>query len=586
MNCSSVTAHLSFLLFKLLAIICLVAAVNADEVDSQLQHEPVRYVLVQRGDSLWAIATANKPTNEVSIQRYLLAILHENPHAFANGSINGLLAGATLRLPNVAAAVNYAEPVDEPASFYRAGALAFSVLENASGSIGEIAAATDPDGDKLTYRLSGADATAFRVDPANRHLSVAESAILDFELQSVYEFELVATDPNGLQSRGTIVVTIGNVNETPAFLADGEMVLRIPENTTGVMGDRVTANDPDGDALIYRLVGTDAPSFAVNATNGQLSVGVATLLDFETKVAYAFEVVAADPYGLQAGRKVVVAIENVNEEPAFAREDDEIKNEPVGEVVVRPGDTLGKIAKVFLPSDDVSVQQHMLAILRENRQAFVKDNVNGLLAGAKLRMPDVLAVSAVSPDDAIREIRKQNAAWLDYAGTRTGGNKPPEFHESEELRLRVRENATGSLGSPVTATDPEGSTVKYHLGGEDASFFDINAATGQLSVKEETKLDFSAQTAYRFEVVAADPHSLFVRRAVVVTKSIDAAGAIPKPSVTPTTPTTTTTTTTATTATTATRATTTTRATTAISGEDRCDLGRCCWRRCRYCCRS
>ena len=88
-----------------------------------------------------------------------------------------------------------------------------------------------------------------------------------------------------------------------------------------------------------------------------------------------------------------------------------------GEVRVRPGQTLWSIAAAAKPPGDAGMQQYMLAILRENPQAFHGGNINGLIAGSTLRLPDAdsAAAVAVPPEDAIHEAQSQNTAWLSGA---------------------------------------------------------------------------------------------------------------------------------------------------------------------------
>ena len=56
-------------------------------------------VTVQRGDTAGRIAAANKPDN-VSLDQMLVALLRTNPHAFIDGNVNRLRAGAVLALPD------------------------------------------------------------------------------------------------------------------------------------------------------------------------------------------------------------------------------------------------------------------------------------------------------------------------------------------------------------------------------------------------------------------------------------------------------------------------------------------------------
>ena len=80
-------------------------------------------------------------------------------------------------------------------------------------------------------------------------------------------------------------------------------------------------------------------------------------------------------------------------------------------VTVQPKDTLWSIAAANLPPDGTNVQQQMLAILQDNPHAFVAGNINGLVAGATLRLPGAGALTDLSPKEAIDEAGRQNDAW-------------------------------------------------------------------------------------------------------------------------------------------------------------------------------
>ena len=81
----------------------------------------------------------------------------------------------------------------------------------------------------------------------------------------------------------------------------------------------------------------------------------------------------------------------------------------VREMTVRPQDTLWSIAAAAMPPNYANVQQYMLAILQENPHAFTNGNINGLIAGSRLRLPrgDVETL----PDVAIQEAVRQNSVW-------------------------------------------------------------------------------------------------------------------------------------------------------------------------------
>ena len=59
-------------------------------------------VVIQSGDSMWNIALATRPDNDVSVQQMMLAIQRANANsdAFIGNNINGIRAGRVLRIPN------------------------------------------------------------------------------------------------------------------------------------------------------------------------------------------------------------------------------------------------------------------------------------------------------------------------------------------------------------------------------------------------------------------------------------------------------------------------------------------------------
>ncbi len=81
-------------------------------------------------------------------------------------------------------------------------------------------------------------------------------------------------------------------------------------------------------------------------------------------------------------------------------------------------DTLWSIAKQMRPDSSVTVQQVMMALLRNNNEAFYNNNVNYLKAGYVLRIPAAGQIADINPADAEREIRLQNEAWQDAKGQR------------------------------------------------------------------------------------------------------------------------------------------------------------------------
>ena len=156
--------------------------------------------------------------------------------------------------------------------------------------------ATDPEDDTLTYGLTGTDASSFSIVTSSGQIQT--SAALDADVKSSYSVTVRVHDGKDGDGNAdtawddTISVTINvtDVNEQPTF-DDGSTTSRsVAEGSTSGrnIGSAVSATDPDGDTLTYDLTGTDASSFSIVSTSGQLQTSAA--LDADTKSSYSVTV--------------------------------------------------------------------------------------------------------------------------------------------------------------------------------------------------------------------------------------------------------------------------------------------------------
>ena len=78
---------------------------------------------------------------------------------------------------------------------------------------------------------------------------------------------------------------------------------------------------------------------------------------------------------------------------------------------VASGETLWSIASANLPAGDVTMDQMMIAIVELNPGAFRDQNINQLLRGARLQLPDAERVRALDAATASAEVAAQNRAF-------------------------------------------------------------------------------------------------------------------------------------------------------------------------------
>ena len=195
-----------------------------------------------------------------------------------------------------------------------------TIVENtvSETNIGSAVAAADQDEDTLTYSLGGTDAAAFSIVSTTGQLQTR--AALDHETDDSYSVTISVSDGNGGSNSIDVTIKVTDINEAPTF-TDGDSTTRsVDENTAANtnIGSAVAATDQDEDTLTYTLGGTDADSFAIVSTSGQLQTK--TALDFETKNSYSVTVTASDAT-LTDSIDITISITDANDAPVLTDSD-------------------------------------------------------------------------------------------------------------------------------------------------------------------------------------------------------------------------------------------------------------------------
>ncbi len=373
-----------------------------------------------------------------------------------------------------------------------------SIAENTASevNIGSAVAATDADtSDTLTYTLGGTDASSFSIVSTSGQLQT--SAALDFETTTSYSVSVSVSDSNGGSDSIPVTITVTNVNEAPSF-ANSTATRSIAENTASGedIGSAVAATDPDsGNTLTYSLGGTDAASFSIVSTSGQLQTNVA--LDHETKASYSVTVTATDGDNLSDTINVTISVTDVNEAPNFATTtatrsiaENTASGEDIGAAVVATDvddDTLtytlgGTDAASFSIVSTSGQLQTNVALDHETKASY-SVTVTAADGG---NLSDTISVTI----------------------SVTNVNEAPNFATTTATRS-IAENTTSgeNIGSAVAATDPDtGDTLTYTLGGTDASSFSIVSTSGQL--RTNAALNFESKISYSVTVTATDGGNL------------------------------------------------------------------------------
>ena len=412
--------------------------------------------------------------------------------------------------------------VNEKPSFNIFGRVTLSVAENtASGTnIGTPFQATDPDsGDTLTYSLQRDDKDAFRIDATTGQLRT--HATLDYETKSSYSNLAVrATDSQGLVNSVLVTVNVTKVNENraPAFNEGNSTTRSIAKNTSSNtnIGTAITATDADNDVLTYTLGGTDAASFSIVATSGQLRTNAA--LDDETKSSYSVSISVSDGNGGSDSIAVTINVTDVDETPANnapsftdgtnttrSIAENTVSGTNIGSAVGATDTDTGNTLTYTLGGTDAA----SFSIVSTSGQLQTKAALNH-------EADDSYAVT-VSVSDG-----NGGSDSIAVTISVTDVNEKPSFNISGRVTLSVAEHTTSgtNIGTPFQATDPDsGDTLTYSLQRGDKDSFRIDATTGQL--RTHAALDYKTKRTYNDLAVRATDSQGLVNSVLVTINVTD-----------------------------------------------------------------
>ena len=417
--------------------------------------------------------------------------------------------------------INVTDENDDPI-FIEGDSTIRSVPENtqAGMNIGGAVAATDEDGDPLTYTLGGIDAAAFGIVGTTGQLQTR--APLDYETQDAYSVTVLVSDGKGGTDTIGVAISVTDENDDPIFIEGDSTTRSVAENTAaGVnIGAPVSATDEDGDTLIYRLGGVDAGSFGIIGSSGQLQTRAP--LDYETQNAYSVAIMVSDGKG--GTDTIGVAISITDEDEAVPDEDPV----PVVERIVIP-----PVAETVKTHPPVFASSNATRSIAENTPAGVNigspvsatdtdgDTLIYGLGGIDATSFRVVSTSGQLKTHAPLHYETKNAYSVTVTvsdGSRTDTiivtititdvdetpkTRAPVFAGDKTTRSIAENTPAGvNIGSPVSATDADDDTLTYSLSGTDRASFKIVSTSGQL--KTHTPLDYETKNAYSVTVTASD----------------------------------------------------------------------------------
>ena len=309
-----------------------------------------------------------------------------------------------------------------------------------------------------------------------------------------YDVEVRATNAEGTSdwsNSGYGLTAAAGANSPPVF-DEGTSATRSVRATVSAgtsIGQPVRAMDSDqADTLEYSLEGTDAASFDINTSTGQLLTLAGVTLVAET--TYEVEVVASD--GTDSAR-IPVSIEVTTGPP---------NNLPVFSAGPRSftvranasaGTAIGSVTATDADGDTVTY-----SLEGTDEASFDIVSTSGQIrtkAGVTLTAGTTYTVEVVVSDTKDEASITVTITVID--------NTPPAFPERTTRRFVPENSPVGTdVGGPFSATDPDrGDTLTYTLSGLDAASFTIGP-NGQIMTLAE--LDYETKNLHVVVVTATD----------------------------------------------------------------------------------
>jgi VCBS repeat-containing protein len=392
----------------------------------------------------------------------------------------------------------------------------FSVTEHsATNTIVGTVAATDPDAtapnNTLTYSIAGGNTNnAFAIDPTTGQISVSNSAALNAATNPQFLLQIQVADGGSpsLSTNQTVTVNVADVNEAPSIPAG--QTLSVPENSTlNTVVGTVLATDPDATApnktLTYSITsGNTNGAFAINSTNGQITVNNPAALNFEASSQFTLQVQVSDggSPSLSATNSVTVNVTNVDEAPilptgqSFTVTENSPTNTVVGTITATDPDTTPPNSTVTYSIVGGNTG-NTFSINSTTGQIFVLNP-----ASLNFESTPVFTLQVKATDGG--GLTDQQNVIVNL----TDANDAPIIPAGQQLSVAEHSQPNTVVGS-VVASDPDqtapNNTLTYSLaGGNTDGAFAINAQTGQITVANMAALSVISNPTFTLQVTATD----------------------------------------------------------------------------------
>ena len=407
-----------------------------------------------------------------------------------------------------------------------------AVDENAANGtvVGVTAFASDADGsDTVTYSLADDAGGRFAIDAATGVVTVADGTLLDREAAASHGIEVTATSSDGSTSTQSYTIALNDVDEFDvSAVADGNAAAdSVSESAANGATVGITAQAGDGDAtdgVTYSLVDDAGGRFAIDAATGVVTVADAGLLDYETATSHDVTVRATSSDGSTSDQNYTINLtDDASESSVGAISDTNAAANNVNENAAN-----GTVVGVTAFASDADGTDTITYSLSDNAGGrFAIDAATGVVTVADGTLLDREAASShdievtATSSDGSTSTQSYTVALNDV----------DEFDvtpvaDGNAAADSVSESAANGATVGITAQAGDGDAtdgVTYSLADDAGGRFAIDAATGVVTVADDSLLDYETATSHDVTVRATSTDGSTSDQSYTINLTDDAA---------------------------------------------------------------
>ena len=390
----------------------------------------------------------------------------------------------------------------------------FSINENNNNgaAVGTVAA-SDADS-AVTFAITGGNTgSVFAINLNSGAITVSDATGLNFESNPSFSLTVEVTDDAGATDTATISIDV--TNTPPAVPTDGNGAANTVSegaSTGDPVGIDADSGDPNGGAITFSLPGNAGGRFTINSSTGVVTVGNASLLNFESAASHTITVGASDGTATST-QSFTISVTNVA--PSVPVDGDTAANS-VSEAAVN-GDLVG----IDADSSDVHGGAVTFSLTNDAGGRFAINAGTGVVRVADASLLDFESETTHSITVQASDGTDVATQTFTIAVTNVGPSTPFDV-DSAPNQVSEGVNDGDLVGLDVNSSDPHGGGINFTLTNDAGGRFTIHADTGVVTVADVTLLDFTASDNHTITVEVTDGRD-------VATQSftIQVAGAAP-----------------------------------------------------------